>query len=139
MKKRKGFTLIEILIVVVILAVLATLVLPRMLAQPENALVAEANQQLGSLARAQDTSMQLTGNATGIAFASPGTAAEWASLGLQAPTGGRFTYACTTTTCTATRATGGTITINYTLNPKTYACTAPYTIGTDTTRGCSRV
>ncbi len=133
MKKQKGFTLIEILIVIVILAVLATIVLPRMLAQPENALVAEANQQLGALARAQDTYMQMTGSATGL------TPLNWATLGLQAPGGGRFTYACTNTTCTATRTTGGTITINYTVNPHTYTCTTPYVVGTDTTRGCTRL
>lgn len=136
MKNRKGFTLIEILIVIVILAVLATIVLPRMLAQPENALVAEANQQLGALARAQDNYKQLTGSATGI------TPINWATLGLQNPGATRFTYACTGTTCTATRVggTGGTITIDYSVNPHTFACTAPY-VGnaTDATRGCTKL
>ena len=45
--RNKGFTLIEILIVVIILAVLAAMVLPRFLGQTENAFIAEAQQQLG--------------------------------------------------------------------------------------------
>ena len=143
MKKKKGFTLIEILIVIVILAILATLVLPRMLAQPEGALVAEANQVLGALARSQDTFMQMSGTTTaGLEFTSPGTATEWGRLGLQPPVAGsRFTYACTATTCTATRTGtgGGTITINYTVNPKTFSCGTPYSAAADTTRGCVRV
>ena len=53
MKRQKGFTLIEVLIVVVILGVLAALIIPRFLNAPEKAIVAEANQLLGSLIRAQ--------------------------------------------------------------------------------------
>lgn len=44
---RKGFTLIEILIVVVILAVLAAMILPRFANQTERAAAAEAFQVLG--------------------------------------------------------------------------------------------
>ena len=63
MRKMKGFTLIEIMIVIVILAILATMVLPKMLAAPESAYLAEANAHIGAMARAQDTYMQMTGYA----------------------------------------------------------------------------
>ena len=52
--KRRGFTLIEILIVVVILAILAALILPKLLSQPEKAYIAEASQMLGTMVRQEN-------------------------------------------------------------------------------------
>jgi prepilin-type N-terminal cleavage/methylation domain-containing protein len=141
-KNRKGFTLIEILIVVVILAILATLVLPRMLAQPEGALIAEANQVLGALVRAEENYMALRDDFTaGLAMTDGSNSSQMSLLGMQPiVAGSRFTYACDTLACRATRAVGGgTIVVNYTSNPKVYSCTTPYTVAANAQRGCVRV
>ena len=54
MKNQKGFTLIEIMVVVIILGLLAGLVLPRILGQEEKAKVATAKVQIRSLEDALD-------------------------------------------------------------------------------------
>ena len=52
-RMKKGYTLVEILTVVVILAVLATLVLPRFTGQSERAVVAEAVSMLSAIRQAE--------------------------------------------------------------------------------------
>lgn len=52
MKNKKGFTLIEIMIVVVIIGVLASLALPKLGNQVKKAAAAEAFSMLGSMVRA---------------------------------------------------------------------------------------
>ncbi len=54
MKNQKGFTLIEIMVVVIILGLLAGLVLPRILGQEEKAKVEAAKVQIRSLEDALD-------------------------------------------------------------------------------------
>ena len=54
MKNQKGFTLIEIMVVVIILAMLAGLVLPRIIGQEEKARVETAKIQIRSLESALD-------------------------------------------------------------------------------------
>ncbi len=51
---KRGFTLVEVLIVVVIIAILASLIVPRMLAQTEKAKAAEALQMVGAIKRAAE-------------------------------------------------------------------------------------
>jgi prepilin-type N-terminal cleavage/methylation domain-containing protein len=58
---RKGFTLIEILIVVVILAVLASMILPRMMGQSERAKLASAFTLMGVFRRAAEKNAILGG------------------------------------------------------------------------------
>lgn len=102
----KGFTLVEVLIVVIIIAIMASLILPRMVAQPEKAYLAEAQQMLGVIKRAQQTYCDVSGidNCTYLAF--PASAS---TLGMQTPATTLYTYSCTlgATSCTATRAAGG--------------------------------
>lgn len=137
MKKMKGFTLIEIMIVIVILAILATMVLPKMLAAPESAYLAEANAHIGALARAQDTYMQMTGNAA-AGCTVDNTQATWNKIGMTMPTGSKYTYTCSTTTCTASRTIGtvaSTAIFNYVSKTWT-SCTGSLQIASDTSRGC---
>jgi general secretion pathway protein G len=54
MKKQKGFTLIEIMVVVIILGLLATIVLPNIIGQEEKAKVNTAKTQIKSLENALD-------------------------------------------------------------------------------------
>lgn len=51
-KKKKGFTLVEVLIVVVIIAVLASLVIPRFVNQSSKAKAAEAINMMSTIRRA---------------------------------------------------------------------------------------
>lgn len=149
MRKKKGFTLIEILIVIVILATLATIVLPKMLAQPEAALLAEANYQLGALARAQQSYIQMSGQPNGLEFTDPGSDAEWNKLGLQKPTNAKFTYGCTGTACTASKSVNGenstiVLTYNSASGVRYTDCTGAYSKSWNgseggSTRGCIMV
>ncbi len=51
---RNGFTLVEVLIVVIIIAILASLIVPRMLMQTDKAKAAEALQMVGAIKRAAE-------------------------------------------------------------------------------------
>jgi prepilin-type N-terminal cleavage/methylation domain-containing protein len=85
----KGFTLIEIIIVIVIIGVLATLALPKITGQLESARAGEAMSMLGAIKRAADQCFEATNN-----IASCDTFAE---LGITTPTG-IFTYTANSTT-----------------------------------------
>lgn len=149
----KGFTLVEILIVIVILAVLASLVLPRMLAQPERVLVGEAFNYLGAIRRTQET---IVGIQQGSWIGGSAAAGEpgdtgWKDMGMGViPSNSSFDYSCTTGsyssgsptsaantegTCTATRTNvpagnpkaGGTVTMRLFTGTIT-ACGEPYAL-----------
>ena len=109
MGNKKGFTLIEVLIVVIIIGVLAALIVPRMMAAPEKAIVAEANQMLGTIIRAQQANADMGGN--WVVIANNVTPAPWNALGLTPPGAAgtaagapKFIYTCAAApTCQATR------------------------------------
>lgn len=123
-RKASGFTLIELLIVALIIAVLASLILPRFAGNRERALVSEAVAMLGAIRQAELANQLETG--VFVLGAPP----NWTTLGV-APGGGAncFNYAVATvagvTTATATRTnpagvdkcdnpTAGTIVLNLT-------------------------
>ncbi|MFH0986210.1 MAG: prepilin-type N-terminal cleavage/methylation domain-containing protein, partial [Candidatus Omnitrophota bacterium] len=123
MENKKGFTLIEVLIVVVIIGVLAALVIPRFLTAPEKAIVAEANQMLGTIIRAQQAKIDAGG--TFLVAAAPMNTTAWTSLGLGTPSSAsKFTYSCVASpTCSAARtvnSTASTAALSYTVN--TWIC-----------------
>jgi len=135
MKKQKGFTLIEILIVVIILAVLAAMILPRFLSQTENAYIAEAQQVLGVLRRAQANSEDI---GTGLKAVTDATdATQMNPLGLKPLEQTNFTYTCANDgVCKAVSKRDATKTIELAMNG-TYTCTNyAYVDGSATSKGC---
>ena len=99
--KQRGFTLVEVLIVVIIIAILAALILPRMTAQTGRAEIAEAQQMLGVLRRAQETYMDTTGTTDYVAVQSfvgvaptPAELSAWSMIGMTAPASNKFNYGC---------------------------------------------
>ncbi len=91
MRRSKGFTLIEILIVIMILAILASLVLPRILGQVERAKYAEAFAWMGVLRRGAEKMYTLTGQYTGLIYSkidnSYVAGSSWETLELKDPGG----------------------------------------------------
>ncbi len=126
-KLNKGFTLIEIIIVVVILGVLASVALPRLTAQVNKSRAAEAFNVLGVLMGKVSECYTLESEALG----SCDTIAEiTTATSFSFPTSSNFTYTYDTGTCTASTtcaakavASHGTGAITFSLNLDTGAIT----------------
>ena len=103
MKGEKGFTLIEVLIVVVILGILAALFLPKLIAQPEKARVAEALPMLGTMMRGEEAYKTESGSYLAITGSS--TTADWQKLGFDSNQGTGKYWAYTFVTADGTGAT----------------------------------
>jgi len=110
---KKGFTLVELMVVIVIIGVLAAVAIPRMMAAADRARAAEGPQMLGAISRMQHafraehlTFITATDNGTWAApdfsAAPPVTLAtgSWVDLGFDATPTSRF-YAFTTTAAMA--------------------------------------
>ena len=94
-KNQHGFTLVEIIVVIVILAVLSATLLPRFLNQTERAVIAEAQSSLGALKRGQNVFSDISGTDAFMGTATPITNAEAVQLGLrQAPNSNEWAYRC---------------------------------------------
>lgn len=93
---RRGFTLVEILIVVVIIGTLATLLLPRLTGQSERARVAEAVGFLSAMRRGQlayfnEYSAYLELGDSGVAGnRTDADIINWRTLGLDIPPTGKY-------------------------------------------------
>jgi prepilin-type N-terminal cleavage/methylation domain-containing protein len=99
MKKRLGFTLVEVLVVVIIIAVLAALVVPRMISQTRKAELAEALQMIGALKRAAQKHIDLGGAPGDTPYANGcagwqggGGSLSWSALGLRVPDNSKWHY-----------------------------------------------
>ncbi|HNX68134.1 MAG TPA: prepilin-type N-terminal cleavage/methylation domain-containing protein [Candidatus Omnitrophota bacterium] len=159
-KGTKGFTLIEVLIVVVIIAVLASLILPRMTSQTGRAVIAEGTQMLGVIRRAQITYADITNAAADTYVAAGDTlggaaSGSWAALGLaELPASSRYEYACASGvdataasknpgvagsagTCTATLYANGANKITISISRGTFTCAGYAAAQTEpNTSGC---
>ena len=87
-----GFTLIEIIIVIVIIGILATLALPRITGQIESARAAEAMNIFGALRRSLINCIDMQTTTPGNEAAVGGNCDQWGELGMAQPQGAVFTY-----------------------------------------------
>ena len=132
-----GFTLVEILIVIVLLGILAATVIPRFTGQPDRARTAEAYQMLGALRRAQAA---YSDEHNAYVSASIGTGvcdAGCIALGMTSlDAGAIFSYTCDgTSSCTAARTTDGS-TIGLNLDNGDWTCGGNYDPAPDPHSGC---
>mgnify|MGYP001768397472 CR=1 FL=1 len=89
----KGFTLIEIIIVIVVIGVLATLALPRITGQIEASRAAEAMNMFGTIRRAAINCVDTRSAAAGGEAAVANNCITWGSLEMTPPADPLFTYA----------------------------------------------
>lgn len=82
----QGFTLVELLIVIVTLGLIAALVLPKLVAQPEKARMMQAANSMGILGRALEVKFQVmdtwldvndTGNLSSLGFSADPDTPDW--------------------------------------------------------------
>ena len=110
MNIKKGFTLAEILIVVVIIGMLASLVIPRFSGQQERGVVAEAVGMLSAIRQGEAGYYLEQATPAYKQLTAASTANDWGMIGIDNPNNSKFIYTVASDgTSTATRtASGGT-------------------------------
>jgi len=96
-RNEKGFTLVELMIVVVIIGILASIAIPKFTNLIGKTKASEAKQQLGSI-----VSLEKTYYFTNDAYVDFAAGTDCNEIGYAQPDGGRFTYDFTTDTATGT-------------------------------------
>lgn len=133
-----GFTLIEIMIAILILAIVAAIAVPKMLVAPESAYLAEMNMMMGVLARQQARYMHLIDDNKGVTI--DDTQETWDKIGMTMPVNSKYTYTCNGNSghCVAQRNISGTDS-RATFDFKTMtwlSCTGALEAASDPSRGC---
>ena len=109
LKQKAGFTLIELLIVLTIVAIIASLAIPRFLGQQERGHVAEAVNILGTVRRGQETYFNdHSGVYKDLGAADVADSAKWGELGMEPPTRNFWTFTTSASARTATATRNGT-------------------------------
>ena len=96
LRREKGFTLVELMIVVVIIGILASIAIPKFTNLIGKTKATEAKQQLGSI-----VTLEKTYYFTNDAYVDFLAGADCNEIGYAQPDGGRFTYSFATDTATA--------------------------------------
>jgi len=104
--KEKGFTMIELMIVVVIIGILAALAIPKFMLSTNRAKQSEAKLLLKQIYAMQHAYRQEYNTYPSYAVTTPGTASAWVDIGVDFQASARYSYVCvggaTTFTATAT-------------------------------------
>ncbi|MDP2960340.1 MAG: type II secretion system protein [candidate division Zixibacteria bacterium] len=92
--REKGFTLIELMIVVVIIGILAAMAIPKFMLSTNRAKQSEAKQLLKQIYAMQHAYRQEYNTYPSYPLTTPGTAAAWADIGVEFQQGARYSYVC---------------------------------------------
>ena len=93
-RKEKGFTLIELMIVVVIIGILAAMAIPKFMLSTNRAKQSEAKQLLKQIYTMQHAYRQEYNAYPSYAATTPGTMSAWADIGVDFQVSARYSYVC---------------------------------------------